>query len=192
MSARGMDKTHLLYLQNRVAYARDQAAYKKLYFHFYPSVYKLACIIVRHETLVEEIVSDVMIRLWTMENRLAYVEHLKSYLLTATKNTALTYLKKIREEQPICSDDSHEHSSLSDMPDQQLITLELSKIIELTVRALPQKCQLAYRLIKEEGLSYKEACQILQVSQKTLEAHICVALKKIRQILDSYLLEKKS
>ena len=187
-----MDKGHLLYLQNRVAYARDQAAYKELYLYFHPSVYKLAHIIVQQGSLVEDIVSDVMIRIWTMENKLAYVEHLKPYLLTATRNTAITYLKKSREEQCVEIKESLEAPSLSAMPDQRLITTELSKIIESAVCVLPQKCRLAYRLIKEEGLSYKEACQVLHVSQKTLEAHMAAALKKLRQVLDSYLLKKKS
>lgn len=187
-----MDKGHLFYLQNRVAYARDHAAYKELYLYFHPSVYKLASIMVQQEALVEEIVSDVMIRIWTMENKLAYIEHLKPYLITATRNTALTYLKKTREVQSVEIDETYGAPSLSGIPDQQLITMELSRIIESAVQSLPQKCRLAYRLIKEEGLSYKEACQVLQVSQKTLEAHMAAALKKLRQVLDIYLLKKKS
>lgn len=186
-----MDKTRLLYLQNRVAYARDQAAYKELYLYFHPIVYKLAATIVGQQSLVEEIVSDVMIRIWTMENKLAYVERLKPYLFAATKNTAITYLKKYREEEHIEINESQEKQPSQETPDQQMVTLELSQIIERATVALPLKPQLAYRLIKEEGLSYKEACQVLEISQKTLEAHMCTALKKLRQTLDIYFLKKK-
>ncbi|SDC33540.1 RNA polymerase sigma factor [Niabella drilacis] len=186
-----MDKVHLLYLQNRVAYARDQAAYKKLYLYFHPSVYKFAASIVGDDSLAQEIVSDVMISIWTMDNKLAYVENLKSYVLTAARNTALTYLKRrkiiFREISETISD-----GGLSQMPDDHLITLEISRIIKMTVAGLPPKCRQAYLLVKEEGLSYKEASQILQVSQKTLEAHISAALKTLRRVLDAYLLKKKS
>ena len=186
-----MDKAHLLYLQNRVAYARDQAAYKELYLYFHPSIYKLAGLIIPQESIVEEIVSDVMIRVWTMEHKLAYVNHLKTYLLTATRNTAINYLRK-RGEENILSDDAWEQPiSPAGIPDQQLITMELTEIIERTVQSLPRKCQLVYRLIKEDGLSYREARDILHLSQNTLETHMANALKKLRTVLDSYLLKKK-
>jgi RNA polymerase sigma-70 factor (ECF subfamily) len=185
-----MDKAQLLYLQNRVAYARDQAAYKQLYLYFHPSVYKLAAIIIPQPSLVEEVVSDVMIRIWTMENRLAYVEHLKSYLLVAARNTALTYLKKYNENKHLNIEASGEEPAISDTPDQHVMATELSQVIESAVTALPPKSQAVFRLIKEEGLSYKEACNILDISQKTLEAHMCSALKKLRRVLDGYLLKK--
>jgi RNA polymerase sigma-70 factor (ECF subfamily) len=185
-----MEKAQLLYLQNRVAYARDQLAYKELYLYFHPAVYKVASIIVTQKSLAEEIVSDVMIRMWTMEKKLAYVEHLKSYLLVAAKNTALTYLKKYKENSHLEISEACSQSELSDLPDQQVINTELSQIIEAAVTNLPQKSQLAYRLIKEEGLPYKEACQVLEISQKTLEAHMSAALKKLRRVLDFHLLKK--
>lgn len=186
-----IDKDHLIYLQNRVAYARDQAAYKKLYLYFHPSIYKLAHVIVQQESLTEEIVSDIMVRIWTMEKKLAFVENLKPYLLTATRNTALTYLKKIRDERAVEIDENFEIPASSGGPDQQLMATEISEIIESGVTALPQKCQLAYRLVKEEGLSYNEAAQVLEISQKTLEAHMSTALKRLRQALDAYLFRKK-
>lgn len=187
-----MDKTALLYLQNRVAYGRDHTAYKQLYLYFHPAVFKLAHIIIKEEALAEEVASDVMIRIWTMETKLAYVENLKPYIFAAARNTALTYLKKNKELQTLEIDENCERTNFENMPEQQLAQLELSKIIDSTVNALPTKCQLAYRLIKEEGLSYKEACQVLQISQKTLETHISAALKRLRQTLDIYLLKKKS
>lgn len=192
MDVQVKDRTQLLYLQNRVAYARDQAAYKELYLYFYASMHRLALVITGEETMAEEVVSDVMIRIWTMEYRLAYVEHLKTYLLAAVRNTALTHLKKKGVRVPIPDDAWNQEAPVSDIPDQQLMTAELSEIIEKTVQALPQKCQVVYRLIKEEGLSYKEVGTILQLSQNTLETHMCTALKKLRVALSAYLLKKKS
>ena len=78
------------------------------------------------------------------------------------------------------------------VPDQQLLSMELSSLIEQTVQALPPQCQLVYRLIKEEELSYKEAGAVLELSQNTLETHMRLALKKLRRTLDAYLMKKKS
>ena len=186
------DKAHLLYLQNRVAYARDQAAYKELYLYFHPVLYKLAYTILQQDVLAEEVVTDVMIRIWTMENKLAYVDHLNGYLLTAARNTAITYLKKQRVETRLPEADSGTGPMSGYVPDQQLLSMELSSLIEQTVQALPPQCQLVYRLIKEEELSYKEAGAVLELSQNTLETHMRLALKKLRRTLDAYLMKKKS
>lgn len=186
-----MEKARLIYLQNRVAYARDQAAYKELYIYFHPSVFKLASLISAQQAMAEDIVSDVMTRLWTMEHKLAYIEHLKTYLLTAIRNTAITYMKKSRNE-ILCDDFSTEAPlNHSEIPDQLLINMELHQIMSIAVDNLPQKCQIVYRLIKEEGLTHKEVSEILQLSTNTLENHMSTALKKLRATLDAYLLKKK-
>ncbi|MBO9684331.1 MAG: sigma-70 family RNA polymerase sigma factor [Flavisolibacter sp.] len=186
------DKAHLIYLQNRVAYARDQVAYKELFLHFYPMLRKLAVTIIQQESLAEEIVSDVMTRVWTMETKLAYIDHLKIYLLTAIRNTAITYLKKHRREAFLPEIMASEAPVPHNEPDQHLATKELSLLIERSVKALPQQCQLVFRLIKEEGLSYKEAGSVLELSKNTLETHMRTALKRLRDTLDAYLLKKNS
>ncbi|AHF17703.1 RNA polymerase sigma factor [Niabella soli] len=186
------DKAHLVYLQNRVAYARDQVAYKELFLHFYPMLRKLAVLIIQQEHLAEEIVSDVMTRLWTMETKLAYIDHLKMYLLTATRNTAITYLKKYRREACLPEMMVGDEPVPGNEPDQHLATKELSLLIERAVKTLPHQCQLVFRLIKEEGLSYKEAGSVLELSQNTLETHMRTALKRLKGALDTYLLKKKS
>lgn len=186
-----MEKARLIYLQNRIAYARDQIAYKELYIHFHPSIYKLAFLISSQTAIAEDVVSDVMAYLWSMEHKLAYIEHLKTYLLTATRNTAITYLRKSHKEIP--SDDLSTETplSISEIPDQQLISMELCQIMAIAVQNLPPKCQIVYRLIKEEGLTHKEVSDILQLSPNTLENHMRSALKKLRTILDAYLLKNK-
>ncbi|MGJ7032463.1 sigma-70 family RNA polymerase sigma factor [Niabella hirudinis] len=186
-----MEKAHLLYLQNRVAYARDPVAYKELFLHFHPKLYQLALGIINQDILAEEIVSDVMTRIWTMENRLAHVEALKIYLLTAVRNTAYNYAKKRRQDGFVLEADAGGGIADPGEADQPLIASELSGLIENAVQSLPRQCQQVFRLIKEEGLSYQETGAVLGLSQNTLETHMRLALKKLKVALDGYLLKKK-
>ena len=48
---------------------------------------------------------------------------------------------------------------------------------------LPTKCQMVFRLIKEERMTYKEVSNIMNISQNTIETHMRIALKKIRSEL---------
>ena len=72
-------KSQILYLQNRVAYASDEQAYKKLFYHFYKPLCRFAYSLVKNTEDVEEIVSDVLLKLWLMEAKLGIVEDLPTY-----------------------------------------------------------------------------------------------------------------
>jgi RNA polymerase sigma-70 factor (ECF subfamily) len=44
-----------------------------------------------------------------------------------------------------------------------------------------------YKLIKEDGFSYKQVAEILEISVNTVEGHMTTALKKITASLRNYL-----
>jgi RNA polymerase sigma factor (sigma-70 family) len=48
---------------------------------------------------------------------------------------------------------------------------------------LPPRCRLIFKLVKEDGLSYKEVGSILDVSVKTVDTQLYLALKKLAAIL---------
>jgi len=179
----------ILFLQNKVAYIRDEQCYKKLFFHFNTSLYRLSLNITQDKAVAEDIVSDVMMKIWMMGSRLAQIENLKIYLLTAVKNAALTHLAT---KKPVSFelDDAVEIScsDTMDTPEKILLGTEVAQKIEAAILSLPPKCQLVFRLIKEEGLSYKEVSKVLEISQNTIETHMRMAFKKIRVDLESFLL----
>ena len=59
------------------------------------------------------------------------------------------------------------------------------KILEINsaINSLPNKCKIAFKLIKENNLKYKEVAEILDISVKTLEVHLTTAIKRIREKL---------
>jgi len=63
--------------------------------------------------------------------------------------------------------------------------------LELRVRAaidkLPPKCKLIYLLSRQEGLKYQEIADTLDISVKTVENQMGIALEKLRDDLRTYL-----
>lgn len=51
------------------------------------------------------------------------------------------------------------------------------------INTLPDKCKMAFKLIREDKMKYKDAANILEISVKTLEAHIATAVRKLRESL---------
>ena len=57
----------------------------------------------------------------------------------------------------------------------------MQKRISAAVISLPPKCQLIFKLISEDGLKYKEVAELLNLSLKTVENQMTIALKKITE-----------
>lgn len=180
----------ILFLQNRVAYVRDELAYKKLFFHFYSSLQRFSFSIVKDFETAEEIVSDTMMKIWDMGNKLASIEKLDAYLFTTTKNACLTFLSKAKLKISELVGIDINHISDYENPETQLHASEIEKKINLCINDLPPQCVMVFKLIKEEGFSYKKVSGILEISQNTIETHMRIALKKIRLALSQYLTEK--
>ncbi|PTS97327.1 RNA polymerase sigma-70 factor, partial [Pedobacter sp. HMWF019] len=59
--------------------------------------------------------------------------------------------------------------------------MELQQKLQLTIQSLPEKCQLVFKLKHENGYSQKEIAKELQISEKTVEAHLSKARKTLKQ-----------
>jgi RNA polymerase sigma-70 factor (ECF subfamily) len=65
--------------------------------------------------------------------------------------------------------------------EELMIVNEMLQQFHKALNALPPKCRLIFKLIKEEGLKYKEVAALLSISQKTVEAQMGIAFKRISQ-----------
>lgn len=173
-------RTHIELLQQQIALFNNQQAYNELFLHFYPSLQQFAFSILKSKQLSEEAVSDVFIKIWENRKTLHTITNLKFYLFTSTRNTALNYLKKQKGPQNLLPDDYWvELNSVFFDPEQLMITAEMIRKIQEAVQSLPPRCKLIFKLVKEEELKYKEVAELLNLSVKTVENQMTIALKKI-------------
>lgn len=184
-----LSSQELLYHQSKVAYYRNEQSYKCLFLYFHPILYRFAFNILHDKSVSEEIVSDIMLKIWDMGNKLSQIQYLKIFLITSVKNACFTYLSSKRHQQSLSeSIDNEDIISINgDNPEQLFIYSEVTQRVNLVIASLPLKCQMVFRLIKEEGLSYKEVAKVLEISQNTIETHMRIALRKIRMDLQHFL-----
>lgn len=70
-----------------------------------------------------------------------------------------------------------------DSPDEDLIAKDLQLLIDMVVANMPPQRKLIYQLSREAGLSNAEIAEKLDLSKKTVENHLNLALKELRKIL---------
>jgi RNA polymerase sigma-70 factor (family 1) len=162
----------------------NENAFKKLFQLVYYKLLLFAFSIVHSKELAAEVVDDVMVKLWQKRTSLTQIQHIKSYLYTAVKNTALNYLSKKTQEELTNPFDFWQIQITDNISvDKLLITKELATTIHQAIQALPPKCKVVFKLIKEDGLSYKEVAEILNISTKTVDAQMVTAIKQIKAAL---------
>jgi RNA polymerase sigma-70 factor (family 1) len=167
-------------LQHRIVWMDDQQAYKELYTSLYAYLFGFARTLVPSRETAEEIVSDVFIKLWERRKELEKIENLKVYLYVATRNIAFNYLDKQKRTPTNSIDDVEaEFTSIYFDPEQLLVTAEMLGLIQKAIDQLPPKCKMIFKLAKEDGLKYREVAEVLNLSVKTVENQLAIALEKI-------------
>lgn len=167
-------------LQLRICRLDDQQAYKELYTSLYSFLFGFAKTIVQSRESAEEIVSDVFIKLWERRRDLEKIGNLKVYLYVATRNIAFNYLDKQKRNPTNSIDDVEgEFISIYFDPEQLLVTADMLALIQKAIDQLPPKCKMIFKLTKEDGLKYREVAEILNLSVKTVENQLAIALGKI-------------
>jgi RNA polymerase sigma-70 factor (family 1) len=171
-------------LQDRIARLDDQQAYKELFTSLYSYLFQFARTIVKSKESAEEVVSDVFIKVWERRKELEKIDNLKVYLYVSTRNIAFNYLDKQKRVYTNSIDDFEaEFTSIYFDPEQLLVTADMLALIQKAIDQLPPKCKMVFKLVKEDGLKYREVAEVLSISIKTVENQLAIALQKIGNVV---------
>ena len=170
-------------LQQRI-FQNDQTAYKELFQLFYNKLFRLAFIITKSRELSEEIVSDVFIGIWRRRENVLAINNLRLYLYVSVKNTSLNYLAQLTKTGFVSLEElDFEPLQPFSNPEQMLVTKEMNQRLYKAIQSLPPRCRMIFKLVKEDGLSYKEAATVLNLSVGTIDNQLVLAIKKLSKAL---------
>ncbi len=163
-----------------VAQKDDQLAFEKIFNHFYNRLFLFTKSILKSSESAEEVVSDVFVKLWQNRESLPAIKNLNYYLFVSAKHAAFDLLRKKNRILTINFDDLDvEFGHIVLNPEEIFISSELLARVNQAISALPPKCKLIFKLIKEDGLKYREVAEMLNLSLKTVETQMSLALSKI-------------
>lgn len=171
-------------LQQQIAFSDDQQAFRQLFKMYYRGLLHFAASIVKVKEVAEEMVEDVFVKLWNNRSGLSEISNLRVYLYVALKNQCINYVSRNSSHKDIQLD--HLDVACGELvpnPEDLMVMSEMLQTVNRTIHDLPPKCRLVYRLVKEDGLMYKEVAAILNISPRTVENHIAMAIKKIAEAL---------
>ncbi len=159
----------------------DEAAFTQLYLHFGKKLIHFALSLVRSKEIAEEITEDVFVNLWANRHLISEIENLTVYLYVAVKNRSLNALSQKAKEliaAPFDYLDTIMDEFAAD-PYDIMITSEMMASMQHAIDDLPPRCKIIFKLIREDGLKYKEVADILNISVSTIDTQMAIAVKKI-------------
>jgi RNA polymerase sigma-70 factor (ECF subfamily) len=166
---------------------RDKAEFEILFKTYYSSLCAYANSFLKDVPASEDVVQEVMFKVWSGRNNLRITSSLQGYLFRAVRNGCLNVLKhadvlyQYKDRQKISSTD------LSSIEEDTVVFSELQMKIRNTIDLLPMERKKIFILSRYEGLSYLQIAEKLEISIKTVENQIGKALKFLRQELAEYL-----
>ncbi len=156
------------------------------FFDFYFSrLISFAITLVKSEILAEEIVIDVFLKLWEQRKGLHAINNIETYLFIAVRNQSINTLKKEQKFHFDMFEDSHiQLAGYKPSAESLLIENEMLEALNKAVAQLPAKCKIIFKLIREDGLNRNEVAQVLNISAKTVDHQVSIAVKKIAEHLN--------
>jgi len=165
----------------------DENAFE-LFFHVLNnSLIKFCVLYVHQREIAEEIVSDVFVKCWLNRKNLTEIQNPETYLFVAVKNQSLNHIKKYSTIHLVQIEETNSVEFVNTYnPQKEIENKELVFRMDQAIAGLPQQCRIVFRLIKEDGMKYKEVAEILNISPRTVQTQLFRAIKKLSVVLTQY------
>jgi RNA polymerase sigma-70 factor, ECF subfamily len=172
--------------------AGDESAFDALVAKYYAGLYRFAVRYVRQHEAAEDLVHDVLFRIWEQRDRWEIRGTLAGYLYGSVRNRGINYVEHDLVEQRWRHRETARYARLPDrsasVPADVAVELsDLDRAISAAVDRLPTRCRQVFVLSREHGLSYAEIATVMDISPKTVQIQMGRALKALRAAVGPFL-----
>ena len=146
-------------------------------------IFRLALRITLSRAEAEDIVQDVLIKVWNRRDDLAEVDSIEAYSLPVCRNLSLDRLQR-KENDNVNLDDAPPTEADDAPPDLQMIRNERIDNIKRLIERLPIPQRAAMQLRDMEGKTYKEISAITGQTEEQVKVNIFRARQYIRKQIE--------
>ena len=160
----------------------DQSAFRIVFEHYYPRVSEFVRRIVKSESLAEDITQDIFVKIWERREIFGVeVSSFSKYIYVMSRNAAINALHRTGRITPLSSESFGQSDSTS--IEDSYYAQEKELIIRLAVCQMPEQRRRIFEMSRYMGMDNQTIATTLNLSKKTVENHLTLALKTLRSIL---------
>lgn len=161
----------------------DNNAIEQYFFEYFEALHRYAYTLLNDSEEAKDVVQQIFMHLWEKKETLTITQSVRAYLYTTTHNHCLNRIKSRQTRQRHYHQfaSGQEHATLDN--EEQLSVRTLKQEVLSAMDTLPDKCREVFYKSRFEEKTYPEIAKELDISVKTVEAHMGRALRTLRTML---------
>ena len=158
--------------------------FESFYIKNYPQVKSFASRLLLCDTDAEDVAQDVFIKIYNRPEIWKNKEFNSKYLFTMTKNHVFNLIKRRNFERNYHENLYEKHDPLSEFGlEDNLHAKELKLMALHAIEQMPNQRRRIFKMSRFEGLSNADIAMELELSVRTVERHIYLALSELKKVL---------
>ena len=147
-------------------------------------LYRFALKLVKSEPEAQDIVQEVLIKVWDKRNEMDEVENMEAWCMRVTRNLSLDKLKSKHASKTSGMEEDFEISQGEKVtPYRSTEMKDIMENIGNLISSLPDKQKQVIQLRDVEGFSYKEIGDIMEIDMNQVKVNLFRARKAVRENL---------
>jgi RNA polymerase sigma-70 factor, ECF subfamily len=175
--------------------ARDRAEFARLVDAYSTQIYRLALKMLADEQDAEDVLQNTFMKALQSIENFEGRSSLSTWLYRIAVNEALMLLRRHKPTVSVAMDYEDDEDQLQHptqftdwccLPEEDLLSAEAKKHLDLAVRRLPEKLRVVFLLRDVEGLSIRETSETLDLTETAVKTRLLRARLNLREHLSSY------
>jgi RNA polymerase sigma-70 factor (family 1) len=156
--------------------------YEVLFHKMRDKLFRYALRFVKDSESAEDVVQDVMYKLWQKRQEVDEIENLEAWLMVLTRNRSLDLLRKVKDNH-VPMDEAYSVSDNAPIPDKQMENADLMSQLNSCINQLQEKQRTVFHLREIEQMTYEEIAQMTGFNLDDVKVSLFRARKHIQRML---------
>lgn len=165
----------------------EERAFREIYERYWDKSYVIACKRLSDGIEAEEVVQDIFCNLWRKKDSFLLSKGFDNYFAVAVKFEVINRLAKQARQSVLKKQAAQVFSEIDNSTIDDIDLKEFKKQLQDSIDALPEKCGQVFRLKYEKEYTQYQIAEALNISEKTVEAHLSKARKILKKTFGNVL-----
>jgi RNA polymerase sigma-70 factor (ECF subfamily) len=157
-------------------------AFNALFTLYYPKIKFYLTRFLKDNDEASDMAQDIFYKIWDNRETCSHINNYNAFLYSMARNALYNYFEHNQIKENYASK-NHEPADYSDLLEGELYAKELGLLIEIAIEQMPEQRQRIFKMSRKKGFTNDEISIQLNISKRTVENQLSLALIDLRKII---------